>query len=226
LDVTHGHLLNNGEPQAVVTTEKGLLILLRTEQYFKVEQAGLEKTFVGDWDGDGKSEAAIVHTQEGRQQVTVIRYTPEGQGEAVGSFAAPEFPLRAAVLQRGQGERTLLMGAEHGEGSMQVTFYSLDPVEGLKVTARYPLGNTSDEPFVSFSAGELAGRPTLVVSRLGDPSYLELFDSAAEGMPSRGRIALPDDEVYVVMPGTFAGQARSELLAMTPDGRWVLYGLD
>ncbi|HYF92589.1 MAG TPA: hypothetical protein VD969_10080 [Symbiobacteriaceae bacterium] len=221
-DVTRGDMLNMGEPQAVVTTEKGVLVLLGTEKYIKVEQPDVEKVFVGDWDGDGRSETAYFHGKEGALKTSVFRYTPDGSREAVGQFAAPDFPNWAAVRDGRPGERAVLMGAESGEETLQITFYHLDFAAGLQPAARYPLHRSSEEPEVSYAAGELGGRPTLAISHMAEQSYVDLFDTAAEGMPFRGRVPLPGDKPYVVLIGAFTGEA-GELLAITPQGEWVLY---
>lgn len=226
-DVTQGDLLNKGTTQAVVTTEKGMLILLDTMKYLRHDEPGLERVFVGDWDGDGRSEAAYLNQEKGTRQVTVMTYTSDGKGKKVGVFPAPDFPVWSAVLHR-YGEPSRLMGAEIREGgAVQVIFYRLDPATGLQAVARYPLRPRGDEQVVSFAAGDVAGRPTLAISFRGSQSsYVELFDTAGEGMPSRGRILLPEKEPYGVVLGPFTGPVRTELLAISPAGVWLLFELN
>lgn len=129
-----------------------------------VEQPRVQQVFVGDWDGDGRSEAAFLHRLQDIRKRTLIRYEPDGRGTTLGEFEVPDFPAWAATLER-PGRPALLMGAVRTEGGTQVICHSLAPTQGLRVVARYPLVHREGEPIASFTGGEVAGRPA---GRRGD----------------------------------------------------------
>lgn len=227
-DVSYGDFHNSGELKAIITAEKGLLMVDDNSDVKQYNVPGLRHTLVGDWDGDGKNEAALIAQASGKTKAEVWRYTADGSGDQqMGSFEAPNFPDSPMPSYLTINKRKLLLGIEKTEiaGKLPVALYSLDPAKGFARELSLPIPDSDKEQVAAMGAAAIAGKPSLVVSYQAATSFVEVFE-IAEGAPkSRGRLQLPDGDSYSVIIGYFTQKEKAEILAINPfTGQYLIFG--
>lgn len=223
-DVVFGQIYNDGKYRAIMITEKGLLVVDSEGESFTVDATDVNRVYVGDWDGDGQEETAIFMTVDGEPVTVVSRYYLEKETERVGLWEVNEFPEWPAQTFLTVNKRRMLMGVnEVDTNTKEVVLYTIDPATGLERYLSQNVESMWSAPLIGAGAGMLGGKPTLVLTYQGSPSYIELFDIGQSGFTSRGQMNLPDGDAYYPIVGLYSGD-ELEVLAMTPEGKWILYG--
>ncbi|MFZ5824868.1 MAG: hypothetical protein ACOY94_11110 [Bacillota bacterium] len=224
-DLTYGNIFNDGKQRAILTTESGLLLVDADGKMQTVDGTGIERVYVGDWDGDGQQETLIVMTVDGKQVGVVSRYFVDKDAERLGVWDVKDFPAWATQTQIGVNKRRVLLGInELDSNSKEVVLYTIDPAKGLERTRAQQVNSLWSSPLIGAGAALLGGKPTVVLTYQGNPSYIELLDINESGYASRGKMMLPDGAVYYPVIGFFSGSSQLELLVLSPEGQWYLYG--
>lgn len=236
LDVNHGPMFNDGRDWLVVLGEKGTLFAPEDGDFeLNDKVTNIKHTIVGDWDGDGRHETLLVAPRDGQFLFEIWRYKAGEQGELLSKpDPLPQFILAPQAIRIPGEEQSFLMGFDTVQltDALPLTVYEVDAVSGkFSPEVGLAIHQKGSEQFQGYAVGDIGGEAVLVVSYTdAGQSYLELFDILSVGgdtyapPKSLGKIQLPDNSRYVPMLGQYTGQGSSEILALTPEGKWVVYG--
>lgn len=226
-DVSHGDLNNDGHQQAMITAEKGLIIVPEEGEH-RTYNLQVEQAFLADFDADGQQENLMISKKADAYTMELYRYKPnEANGTKLGSFASFQKPPGLQVSKLTSNKRALLMSAagDSTKNQLPVTFYTVDAAKGMQVAATYPLPFNPGDHVASLAAGPVKDKPAIIASYKASPSFLKLYDISGQSVVAQAQVNLPDGDDYMLILGSYTSDTANEVLAITPAGKWLLFGL-
>jgi hypothetical protein len=231
-DVNHGPIFNDGKDYAVIPAEQGLVVVPEDGDADQYTGKNIQHALVGDFDGDKQYETLVVGKDGNFFMLNLFRYAAGGQGPKLKSVGAQAWPDGTQVVNLAGVNRALLAAIDPTpvQGKMPIALYGVDANLTLPQFASLAVHNNGD--VTGFAAGNIGGKPTLVVAYNGSPAYLEFFEintakpntDPAVSPASRGKLTLPAGSGYQVILGSFTKKGAQEVLVLLGDGSYSIYG--
>lgn len=226
LAVAAGDMYNDGKAYMLALFETKLYILAEQGGVLKeIDVDGVENVFIGDYDGDGKTETVYMGLDEqGAYSFEVWRY-PGNQAQYAKKGRKDPWPELFQTEMKA-GTTSLLMGYTFENNALSLLLYKWDGLGGPAVIGSYPLENKADAPPEWIASGPSGFGPTLAVGRSGAKPSVEILTVAsdAKSAKSLGRFDSDGTGRSAVMPGKFTGQ-NSQILTIDEAGSYWLYDI-
>lgn len=226
LSVAAGDVYNDGKTYMMALFETKLYMIAEQGGVVKeIDVDGVENVFIGDYDGDGKTETIYMGLDgEGAYGFEVWRY-PGNQAQYLKKGRQAPWPDLFQTEMKA-GTTSLLMGYTFENDLLSLLLYKWDGIGGPAVIGSYPIENRADAPPEWIASGPSGFGPTLAVGRGGARPSVEVITVAgdAKSAKSVGRFESDGTGRSAVMPGKFTGQG-SQIITVDEAGKYWLYDI-
>lgn len=226
LSVAVGEMYNDGKTYMLALYEKKLYIVAEQGGVLKeIDVNGVDNVFIGDYDGDGKTETVYMGLDtKGTYGFDVWRYPAESYLYRKEGRQDPWPELFQTEMKA--GTTSLLMGYTFEGDALYLLLYKWDGIGGPVVIGKYLMENKTEAPVEWIASGPSGFGPTLAVARSGAKPAIEVLQVAsdAKSAKSLGRFESDGTGRSAVIMGKLTGQG-SQLLTVDEAGSYFLYDI-